>query len=61
MTGYMQLDRALAVAAEQQHRADAYRLSHRPRRPRAPQEAAPERQHRMYRLMHGFVGALGRG
>jgi hypothetical protein len=59
MTGYMQLDRALALAAEQQHRADSYRLSHRPRQPRAPREQRLERKPRMYRLMHGF-GVLGR-
>lgn len=61
MTGYMQLDRALAVAAERQHRADSYRLSHRPRVPRAPGEARPERDRRMSRLMHSFVGPLSRG
>ena len=61
MTGYMQLDRALAVAAERQHRADSYRLSHRPRVPRAPREERPERERRMYRLIHGFSHTLSRG
>jgi hypothetical protein len=61
MTGYMQLDRALAVAAERQQRADSYRLSHRPRVPRAPREARPESERRMYRLIHGFSHTLSRG
>jgi hypothetical protein len=61
MTGYLQLDRALAVAEEQRHRADSYRLSHRPRVPRAPREARPEQHHRISRLVHGFVGTLSRG
>jgi hypothetical protein len=60
MTGYMQLDRALAVAAEKQHRADAYRLSHRPRVPRAPRVESEQRERRMFRLMHSFTHALSR-
>jgi hypothetical protein len=59
MTGYMQLDRALAVAAEQRRRADDYRLSHRPRVPRAPREATPMRHPRMHRLAHPFARPLG--
>jgi hypothetical protein len=60
MTGYMQLDRAITMAAEREARAAAYRKSHRPRPSRAERVQRVQRESRSHRLSHGFAAILGR-